>query len=54
MMALFLFLLQVVTGTTGIAAGAVKKQVASVMMVVVAVVLEMKNNAGLVGLPSAL
>ena len=45
MMALFLFLLQVVMGVSA-AAGAVQKHVAAVVMVVVVEALETKNNFG--------
>ena len=52
MMALFLFLLQVVMAER--AGLIVLKQVATVLMVVVVETLEMKNNAGLLDLTSAL
>ena len=52
MMALFLFLLQVVMAER--AGLIVAKQVATVLMVVVVETLEMKNNAGLLDLTSAL
>ena len=52
MMILFLFLLQVVMADRpGLT---VAKQVATVLMVVVVETLEMKNNAGLLDLTSAL
>ena len=52
MMALFLFLLQVVMALR--AGLIVAKQVATALMVVVVETLEMKNNAGLLDLTSAL
>ena len=52
MMALFLFLLQVMMAER--AGLIVAKQVATVLMVVVVETLEMKNNAGLLDLTSAL